>query len=196
MEGTAQISTTITGQDKIIQEAVSKERNRLMDFIRKRIPKSSDAEDILQDVFYELVETYRLMKPVEQVASWLFRVARNKITDKYRKSKTESLEDELLGPISDNDEPLLLADLLDGQHISAETVMWQEAVMDALSEALEELPVEQKEVFVMHELEGCSFNDLVDLTGVPLKTLISRKRYAVLYLRERLQYLYDDLIIK
>ncbi len=165
-----------------------------MDFIRKRIPKSSDAEDILQDVFYELVETYRLLKPVEQIASWMFRVARNKITDKYRKSKTESLEDELLGPISDEDEPLLLADLLDGQHISAETALWQEAVMDALSEALDELPSDQKEVFVMHELEGWSFNEIVDFTGVPIKTLISRKRYAILYLRERLQYLYDDLI--
>ena len=195
MEGTTYIPSPEPVQDNIIKEVVSKERSRLLDFIRRRIPTSIDAEDILQDVFYELVETYRLMKPVEQLASWLFHVARNKITDMYRKSKPDSLEEELLGPSKDEEEPLLLADLLDGQYVSADTAIWQEAVMDALSEALDELPEEQKEVFVLHELEDWSFKDIEAFTGVNTKTLISRKRYAVTYLRERLQYLYNDLLI-
>jgi RNA polymerase sigma factor (sigma-70 family) len=195
MQGNSHITETISSnqQDQMIQQTVSKERSRLLSFIRKRIPSGADAEDILQDVFFELVESYRLTRPVEQLASWLFSVARNKITDLYRKQKPSSLEEEMLGSFSDDDEQLLLADILPANSRSADTAMWQEAVMDLLEEALEELPSEQKEVFMMHELEDLSFNEIAVITGVPLKTLISRKRYAVLYLRERLQRLYNDL---
>ncbi|MFN8358006.1 MAG: sigma-70 family RNA polymerase sigma factor [Spirosomataceae bacterium] len=180
-------------QNRQIQEAVRKNRQRLLEFIRRRIPPQEDAEDVLQEVFYELVEMYRLMKPVEQLASWLFTVARNKITDLYRKKKPVSLEEHFSVASSEEDE-YLLADVLPATQVNSEDKIMQRAILDALAEALEELPAEQRDVFVWHELEGKSFKEIATLTGVTQNTLLSRKRYAILYLRERLRFLYDDLV--
>ncbi len=179
-------------QNEEIQQTVRRERKRLFDFIRRRVPADEDAEDILQDVFYELVETYRLVKPVEQIASWLFAVARNKITDSYRKKKTLSLEEQNIFPQDEEGEMLNLGDLLaDDQTV--ESKLARDAIMETLEEALDELPEEQREVFVMHELEGKSFKEIAETTGDGVNTLLSRKRYAVLFLRERLRSLYIDM---
>ncbi|QDA59572.1 sigma-70 family RNA polymerase sigma factor [Hymenobacter jejuensis] len=186
-------AANMTGQDRQIQEAVREQRGRLLAFIRRRVPDEADAEDILQDVFGELVESYRLLKPVEKVASWLFRVARNRITDLYRRKKTTSLEAEAFN-YNDNEEgALLLADVLPAQDDAPENRLLRETLMEALADALEELPKNQRDVFVWHELEGKSFKELAEETGVPLKTLISRKHYAVQHLRQRLHALYTDL---
>jgi RNA polymerase sigma factor (sigma-70 family) len=179
--------------DEKIAQIVSKEKGRLLNFIRQRTPNLEDAEDILQDVFYELVESYRLMKPVEQLASWLFTVARNKITDLYRKKKPDLLDDKV--QVNDNeDEPLLLADILQGNVISADDQMMNDLLMETIADLLEELPKEQRDAFVMHELEDKSMQQIADEMKVSVKTVISRKRYAVLYLRERLQSLYKQFI--
>ena len=183
-------------QNRQIQETVRRERGRLLAFIRRRIPRPEDAEDIAQDVFYELTEMFRLMKPVEQIASWLFTVARNKITDRYRKKKPVLLEDVFTFKSSaDEDKAYLLDELLPAADVrSADVEMMRESIMEALMEALDELPAEQRDVFVHHELEDKSFKEIAEETGVTLNTLLSRKRYAVLYLRERLKSLYDDLL--
>ncbi|WP_229725462.1 MULTISPECIES: RNA polymerase sigma factor [Hymenobacter] len=187
--------TTAAGQDQQIQTAVREQRGRLLRFIERRVPDPAEAEDILQDVFAELVESYRLLKPVEQAAAWLFRVARNRIIDRYRRvpaQRTVSL-DAPLG-VADGDEPArLLQDVLPAPDDSPENRLLRETIMDALTDALAELPAEQRQVFVWHELEDKSFNEMVAETGVPLKTLISRKHYAVKHLRKRLQKLYDEL---
>ncbi|MFN8259388.1 MAG: sigma-70 family RNA polymerase sigma factor [Chitinophagales bacterium] len=180
-------------EDKKIEQIVRKEKKRLLDFIRQRTPSAEDAEDILQDVFYELVESYRLMKPVEQLASWMFTVARNKITDLYRKKKPDLLEDHVqIG--EEDEEPLLLADILKANTMAADDKMMNDFIMEAVAEALDELPKEQRHAFVMHELEDKSMQQIAEQTGVSVKTVISRKRYAVLYLRERLQTLYQQFI--
>ena len=176
-----------------IEQIVSKEKSRLLNFIRQRTSNLEDAEDILQDVFYELIESFRLMKPVEQLASWLFTVARNKITDSYRKKKPVSLEDNV-HVNEDDDESLLLADILSGNHISADDKMMNDLLMETIAGALDDLPKQQRDAFVMHELEDKSMQQIADEMNVPLKTVISRKRYAVLYLRERLQTLYKQFI--
>jgi RNA polymerase sigma factor (sigma-70 family) len=190
------LMTTAAGQDQQIQTAVQEQRGRLLRFIERRVPDPAEAEDILQDVFAELVESYRLLKPVEQAAAWLFRVARNRIIDRYRRvpaQRTVSL-DAPLGEASDGDEPArLLQDVLPAPDDSPENRLLRETIMDAISDALAELPAEQRQVFVWHELEDQSFNDMVAETGVPLKTLISRKHYAVKHLRKRLRKLYDEL---
>ena len=181
-------------QDRQIAEAVRQQRPRLLQFIRRRIPDEAEAEDLLQDVFAELVESYRLLKPVEQAAAWLFRVARNRITDLYRRKRPVSLEAALgAAEASDDGEGLLLADLLPAPDDSPENRLLRETLMDALSEALAELPMAQRQVFVWHELEDKTFREMEAETGVPLKTLISRKHYAVLHLRKRLQKLYTEL---
>ncbi|GAA4009817.1 RNA polymerase sigma factor [Hymenobacter fastidiosus] len=185
---------SMRGQDQQIQAAVQEQRGRLLAFIRRRVPDPADAEDILQDVFGELVESYRMLKPVEKVAAWLFRVARNRITDLYRKKKTASLEEEMLRYADDNEEgALLLADVLPAADDAPENRLLRETLMEALAEALDELPKNQRDVFVWHELEGKTFKELAAETGVPLKTLISRKHYAVQHLRQRLQVLYNNL---
>ncbi len=182
-------------QNQQIQETVRRERQRLLAFIRQRIPRQDDAEDILQDVFYEFTEMYRLMKPVEKIASWLFTVARNKITDRYRKKKPLLLEDVFSFNGSGEDEPYLIDDLLPAANIhTADVEMMRETIMEALTEALDELPAEQREVFIAHELEDKSFKEIAAETGVTINTLLSRKRYAVLFLRERLKSLYEDLV--
>ena len=182
-------------QDQQIQTAVREQRGRLLRFIERRVPDPAEAEDILQDVFAELVESYRLLKPVEQAAAWLFRVARNRIIDRYRRvpaKVTVSLDAPLTA--ADGDEPArLLQDVLPAATDAPENRLLRETIMDALSDALAELPAEQRQVFVWHELEDRSFNDMVAETGVPLKTLISRKHYAVKHLRKRLRRLYDEL---
>jgi RNA polymerase sigma factor (sigma-70 family) len=183
-------------QNRQIQETVHRERTRLLEFIRRRIPRQDDAEDILQDVFYEFTEMYRLMKPVEQIASWLFTVARNKITDRYRKKKPFLLEDVFTFKGGDTDEQrYFLDDVLPSADMrSADVEMMRETVMEAIMDALEELPEEQRDVFVWHELEDKSFKEIAEATGVTVNTLLSRKRYAVLFLRERLKELYADFI--
>ena len=180
-------------QNESLSQIVQKERRRLLEFIRRRVPTQEDAEDVLQDVFYELVNTYRLMKPVEQIASWLFTVARNKITDRYRKKKPDSLEEHFSVRAGDDGDRLDISDFLPSNTNSPETEMMREAIMQGLVQALEELPKEQREVYIMHELEDKSFQEISELTGASVNTLLSRKRYAVLYLRERLQNLYNDL---
>ena len=180
-------------QNESIRQTVEKERRRLLEFIRRRVPTQEDAEDVLQDVFYELINTYRLMKPVEQMASWMFTVARNKITDRYRKKKPDSLEAHFAVRAGDDGDRLDISDFLPGNMNSPETEMMREAIMEGLEKALDELPKEQREVFIMHEIEDKSFQEIEQITGANVNTLLSRKRYAVLYLRERLQSLYNDL---
>jgi RNA polymerase sigma factor (sigma-70 family) len=170
-------------QDQRISEAVEREQLRLRNFIRKRVPGEGDVEDILQDVFYELVEAYRLMKPVEQVGAWLFRVARNRITDFFRKKKPEQLDD---------GEAFQLEDLLPSREAGPEAAYARSVLLEELDAALDELPEEQRDVFIAHEIQGRSFKDLAAQTGVSVNTLLSRKRYAVLHLRERLQSIYDE----
>lgn len=181
-------------ENDLIRETFRKERQRLFYFIKKRVPSTEDAEDVLQDVFYELVNSYRMMKPIEQVASWMFTVARNKITDRFRKKKPESLEGYFALRESEG-ERLDISDFLPANGTSADREMMRQVISDALMEALEELPEEQRLVFVMHEFEDKSFNEIAEITGVPLNTLLSRKRYAVMHLRERLQHLYDETFL-
>jgi RNA polymerase sigma factor (sigma-70 family) len=178
-------------QDQRISDAVSREQSRLRNFIRRRVPDPGDAEDILQDVFYELVEAYRMMKPVEQVTAWLFRVARNRITDLFRKKTREALRNEP-PMIAEDGEELLLEELLPSRDAGPDAAYARSVLLEELDEALDELPPEQREVFVAHELMGYSFKELAEQTGLSVNTLLSRKHYAVLLLRERLQDLYNE----
>jgi RNA polymerase sigma factor (sigma-70 family) len=178
-------------QDERISEVVEREQSRLRNFIRRRVPDPRDAEDILQDVFYELVEANRLLMPIEHVTGWLFRVARNRITDLFRKKQPERLDH---AAVADEDgERLRLEDLLPSPDAGPEALYARNVLLDELELAVDELPEEQREVFVAHELEGRSFKEIAALTGVNVNTLLSRKRYAVLHLRERLQDIYDEL---
>ncbi len=178
-------------QDQRISDAVASEQSRLRNFIRRRVADPGDAEDILQDVFYELVEAYRMMKPVEQVTAWMFRVARNRITDLFRKKSHESSQGDRAG-VSEDGQELWLEELLPSPEAGPDAAYARTVLLEALDDALEELPAEQREVFVAHELMGYSFKELSAQTGVSVNTLLSRKRYAVLHLRERLQAIYDE----
>src|SRR6059036_3417607 len=178
-------------QDQRISEVVERERSRLFNFIRRRVPDRRDAEDILQDVFYELLEANRLLMPIEHVTGWLFRVARNRITDLFRKKKPESFSGTAVA--DENDEPLRLEDLLPSPDAGPEALYARNVLLDELESAVDELPEEQRAVFVAHELEGRSFKEIAGETGVSVNTLLSRKRYAVLRLRQRLQSIYDEL---
>lgn len=190
MEGTPTIEWMTTEQDRRISEAVEGERSRLRNFIRKRVADEADAEDILQDVFYEFVEAYRLMKPIEKAGAWLFRVARNRIIDLYRRRKHDPLKDE--PAVTEEGESLKLEDWLPSPDSGPESAFARNVLLEELAEALEELPVEQREVFVAHEFKGRSFKELAAETGVSVKTLLSRKHYAVLHLRQRLQAIYQE----
>jgi RNA polymerase sigma factor (sigma-70 family) len=181
----------MTEQDHQISEAINREQTRLRNFIRKRVPDPSDAEDILQDVFYELVQAYRLMKPVEQVTAWLFRVARNRITDLFRKKKPE-LSTEAPVAFTEEGEALRLEDLLPSPDAGPEAAYARNVLLDELDAALDELPEDQREAFIAHELLGYSFKELSTETGVSVNTLLSRKHYAVLQLRERLHAIYEE----
>jgi RNA polymerase sigma factor (sigma-70 family) len=183
-------SEMIDQQDQRISEMIIRERPRLHNFIRRRVADPLDAEDILQDVFSELVEAYRLMKPIEQVGAWLYRVARNRITDLFRKKKPEALKDQQF--FTSDGEVLLLEDLLPSKEAGPDEVFARSVLLEELEDALEELPAEQREVFVAHEIEGHSFRDLAAQTGITVNTLLSRKHYAVLHLRKRLRAIYDE----
>jgi RNA polymerase sigma factor (sigma-70 family) len=180
-------------QNENIAEAVKTNRIRLREFIRHRVSDMEDAEDILQDTFEELTEAVRMMQPIEQVASWLFRVARNKIIDRYRKKKTESLEEQVFQTPQSEDEQLMLADLLADADSGSANRFDRSLLWNAIEEALDELPAEQRNVFVWHEIDGKSFNTIAAETGIPLNTLLSRKRYAVLHLRKKLRDIYDEM---
>jgi RNA polymerase sigma factor (sigma-70 family) len=177
-------------QDQRISEAIDRDGTRLRNFIRRRVPDPSDAEDILQEVFYELVEAYRLMKPIEQVGAWLFRVARNRITDLFRKRKPEASTNDPV--VAEEGEFLTLEDLLPSQDAGPEAAYARTVLLAELEDALEELPDEQREVFLAHEIEGRSFKQLALETGLSVNTLLSRKHYAVIHLRERLREVYDE----
>src|SRR6266851_711967 len=185
-------------QDKQISEIVAEERSRLRNFIRRRVPDPADAEDILQEVFYKLVEANRLLMPIDHVTGWLFRVARNRITDLFRKQKPESFTD--AGLDDEDGDVLHFEDLLpspiDRFGAGPEALYVRSVLLDELELALDELPDEQREVFIAHELEGRSFKELSAESGVNVNTLLSRKRYAVLHLRERLQSIYDEFTNK
>ena len=166
-----------------------REQSRLRNFIRRRVPDPRDAEDILQDVFYELVEANRLLMPIEHVTGWLFRVARNRITDLFRKKKPESFSD--ADAVDEDGELLHFEDLLPSPDAGPEALYARSVLLDELELALDELPEEQREVFIAHEFEGRSFKQIAADTGVSVNTLLSRKRYAVRHLRERLQNIYN-----
>ena len=181
-------------QDQRISDVVKREQSRLRNFIRRRVPDPRDAEDVLQDVFYRLVEANHLLMPIDRVAGWLFRVARNRITDLFRKKTPELFGDTAVA--GEEGELLQIEDLLPSPEAGPEALYFRNLLLDELELALDELPDEQREVFVAHELEGCSFKELADETGVSVNTLLSRKRYAVLHLRERLQTIYDEFTKK
>jgi RNA polymerase sigma factor (sigma-70 family) len=178
-------------QDQRISEVVKREQSRLRNFIRRRVPDPRDAEDILQDVFYELVEANRLLMPIEHVTGWLFRVARNRITDLFRKKRPESFSDTAVAN-DDDGELLQFEDLLPSPDAGPEALYARHVLFEELELAVDELPEEQRKVFVAHELEGRSFKQMAAETGVSVNTLLSRKRYAVLHLRQRLQSIYDE----
>ena len=179
-------------QDQRISDVVKREQSRLRNFIRRRVPDPRDAEDILQDVFYELVEANRLLVPIGHVTGWLFRVARNRITDLFRKKTPESFSDTAVA--DEDDELLLLEDLLPSPDAGPEALYVRNVLLAALELALDELPEEQRMGFVAHELEGRSFKEMGAETGVSVNTLLSRKRFAVLHLRERLHDIYDEFM--
>jgi RNA polymerase sigma factor (sigma-70 family) len=179
-------------QDRRIAETIEREQERLRNFIRKRVPDRRDVEDVLQDVFFELVEAQRLMRPIEEVGAWLFRVARNRIIDRFRKKRPESSN--LTRPAPDTEEGDIgsLEDLLPSAEAGPEAAYARSVLLDELAAALGELPEDQRFVFVAHEIEGKSFRELASETGVSVNTLLSRKHYAVLHLRRRLQNIYDE----
>ena len=181
-------------QNRQISEIVAEERSRLRNFIRRRVPDPSDAEDIVQEVFYELVEANRLLMPIEHVTGWLFRVARNRITDLFRKKRPETFSDR--GVEDEDGEVLRIEDLLPSRDAGPEALYVRSVLLEELEFALDELPDEQREVFVAHEMDGRSFRELSAESGVKVNTLLSRKRYAVLHLRERLQSVHDEFTKK
>jgi RNA polymerase sigma factor (sigma-70 family) len=191
MEAALNAHTMTAGQDQRIAEAIAREQGRLRNFIRKRVPDQGDAEDILQDVFYELVAAYRMMKPIEQVSAWLFRVARNRITDLFRSRKPQDVRNGSV-TVAQDGEILLLEDLLPSPDEGPDAAYARSILLDELDAALDELPEEQRDVFVAHELEGRSFKELAASTGVNVNTLLSRKHYAVTHLRQRLQAVYEE----
>lgn len=178
-------------QDRRIAATVEREEGRLRSFIRSRVP-DLDVEDVLQDVFFELVEAQRLMKPIEEVGAWLFRVARNRIIDRFRRKKTESPATSAPRPDTGEGDIRALEDLLPSPDAGPEAAFARGVLLEELAAALEELPEDQRFVFVAHELEGRSFRELAAETGVGVNTLLSRKHYAVLHLRRRLQSIYDE----
>ena len=190
MKGAAGLERMALEQDQRISEVVERERSRLRNFIRRRVPDPRDAEDVLQDVFYKLVEANRLLMPIEHITGWLFRVARNRIIDLLRQRRPENFSDTA---VADSDDELLLwEDRLPSPDAGPEALYARSVLLDELESAVDELPEEQREVFIAHELEGRSFKDMAAETGVSVNTLLSRKRYAVLHLRERLQSIYEE----
>ncbi len=181
----------ISEQDRLFSEAMERDRPRLRSFIRRYVGDTGDVEDILQDVFYELLQTYRMMKPVEHVSGWLFRVARNRIVDMFRRRRSDSLSTPVQN--ENDDSCLTLEDLLPSPEAGPEAAYARQVLLEELEGAIEELPQEQREIFIAHEIAGTSFKDYAAKTGIGINTLLSRKRYAIQHLRRRLQALYDQL---
>ena len=186
--------TSMIEQDRQISEVIAEQRFRLRSFIRKRVPNEADVEDLLQEVFFELVVANRMLMPIDYVTGWLFRVARNRITDLFRKKKPETFTDAAI--LDDEGELLQIEDLLPSPDAGPEAIYLRNLLLDELESALAELPAEQREIFVAHELEGRSFKELSAESGVSVNTLLSRKRYAVLHLRQRLQSIHDEFTRK
>ena len=181
-------------QNREISEVIAEERARLRNFIRRRVPNEADVEDLLQEVFYELVEANRLLMPIEYVTGWLFRVARNRITDLFRKKRPENFTD--VAVADEDGDPLRIEDMLPSPDAGPDALFVRGVLLDELKSALGELPAEQREVFIAHELEGRSFKELSAESGVSVNTLLSRKRYAVLHLRRRLQSIHNEFMRK
>ena len=180
-------------QNRLLEETIQRERRRLLEFIRKRIPQEEDPEDVFQDVFTELAESLRMERVIDRVSGWVYRVARNKIADLFRRRRTESLEARYENEYGDGEEGLGLNDLLPDPAGGPEAEYARRVIMSELMLALDELPEEQLWVFWEKEIEERSFRELAEEAGVSLNTLLSRKRYAVLFLRERLKELYNEL---
>jgi RNA polymerase sigma factor (sigma-70 family) len=187
MEGII-LDPKVTNSRRALDTAVRSERKRLLNFIRRRVRNESDAEDVLQDVFYQLATSYSITEPIENLTSWLFTVARNRITDWYRKRRPVPLPG-----IQGEDGPISLEEILFDPQDGPDRAYWRSSVWAELADALEELPEEQRMVFIWNEIEGRSFKEIAEMTGASVNTLLSRKRYAVLFLRERLQELYEEL---
>jgi RNA polymerase sigma factor (sigma-70 family) len=191
MDATLRLDSVMTDQNKKIVEVVARERNRLGRFIRQRVPDAGDAEDILQDVLFDLVESFRLVRPIEQVGAWLLRVARNRIIDRFRSKSARPLQ--IPTDIDGEDGVAALAELLPSPQAGPEAMYARRLLLEELDAALQDLPAEQRDVFIAHELDGISFRELAARTGLNMNTLLSRKRYAVRQLRERLQQIYREL---
>jgi RNA polymerase sigma factor (sigma-70 family) len=179
-------------QDQRISEVVKRERSRLLNFIRRRVPDPADAEDVLQEVFYRLVEANRLLMPIEHITGWLFQVARNRITDLFRKKQPETFNGFIIA--DENGDELQFEDLLPSPDAGPEAEYARKLLLEELRRAIDELPKDQREVFMANEFEGRSFKQLAEQTGINLNTLLARKHYAVLALRERLRRAYDDFL--
>ncbi|HLJ25370.1 MAG TPA: RNA polymerase sigma factor [Candidatus Angelobacter sp.] len=190
MRETLILERTQGGQDQRITETLEREQARLRNFIRRRVADRGDAEDILQEVFFEFVEAYRLLKPIEQAGAWLFRVARNRIIDLFRKRRPGSLSDPVA--VDEDGEALLLEDLLPSPEGGPEAIYARKVLLEELDNALDELPEDQRQIFIAHEIEGRSFKELAAETGLSVNTLLSRKHYAVLHLRRRLQAIHQE----
>jgi len=193
------LNERLNEEDRRISQIVAEQRSRLSNFIRKRVADEADVEDLLQEVFYELVRANRLLMPIEYVTGWLYRVARNRITDLFRKKKPQTFTDTgaSVGDEEDDgpqDDWLKIEDLLPSPEAGPDAAYVRHLLLEEMEAALAELPAEQREVFIAHELEGRSFKELAAESGVSINTLLSRKRYAVLHLRERLQNTYEELI--
>lgn len=192
MEKALSSQWTMTKQDEQLAETFDHERPRLRNFVRRYVTDPADAEDVLQDVFYELVEAYRMMRPVEHAAAWLFRVARNRVIDLFRRRQREG--ERAVSQAHHEGEVVEILELLPSSDAGPEAAYMRGVLLDELDSALEELPEEQRAVFVAHEIEGLSFKEIAEQTGVGVNTLLSRKRYAVLFLRERLRAIYEEFL--
>jgi RNA polymerase sigma factor (sigma-70 family) len=185
--------TSMTEQDRELTEIIAEERSRLRNFIRRRVPNEADVEDVLQEVFYELTGAYRLMEPVQRWSAWMFRVARNRIIDLFRKRRLEAFGSDPAAA-SDEEETLPLEAVLRSPAAGPAEEYARTVLLEELEEALAELPQEQREVFIAHEIEGRSFKEIADRTGVRVNTLLSRKHYAVVHLRRRLRAIYEEFV--
>jgi RNA polymerase sigma factor (sigma-70 family) len=195
MDKAASTNWIMAEQDERLTETIGREQGRLRNFIRGRVADEADAEDILQDVFYELIEAYRLTKPIEQVGAWLYRVARNRIIDRFRKKKPEPVS-AAGDPDDEGGDSQSLEELLPSPDEGPEAAYARGILFEELDAALDELPEEQREVFVAHEIQGISFKEISAKTGVGISALLSRKHYAVLHLRRRLQSIYEEFMNK
>jgi RNA polymerase sigma factor (sigma-70 family) len=193
MKQAASVGWMTADQERSISAEIARQSPRLRNFVRRRVADAADAEDILQDVLFELVESYRLPRPVEDVGAWLFRVARNRIIDFFRKKRPDAFS-EMAGIAADESDLGAIEELLPSTAAGPEADFARGVLLEELDAALSELPPEQREAFVAHEIEGRSFKEIAARTGVGVNTLLSRKRYAVLHLRERLRAIYDEFI--